>query len=394
MAALLCLCLELMAQRKANRYPAGVDGAGNSLTVVEVIHPEGAPNDLRCLPGRDYILQKSRGGRVVSSETVATICQTSDRAQVDVTVKPNRIEIDRNGGVQAGYYFSSAYQLSPWRPLSMEDCSFFGSGETTLERWDYVTLRAEAWHADSGADFASVCEADPSMFRYLLLPSVNVDSLGLERRKTPLGSCALTLDSSGKRGFVTWGKPDSHDPLEVKVLQARQGILLIQVVDPGRNKAPASSWVTADHVELWMGARMDGSKDDVVWQFGIPLDEGPVQVGYGKPARLPGVRRWTVRLPDGRSATMLRIELPPQPNMFSDGLTVAYSQSDQGHAQKRMIATSRIRRGVGSTMGRTGSVLIHNEVADHVTCGVVNGALEITGSKQKPLIIPKFPVNQ
>lgn len=394
LAAVAFLCLELVAQRNGLRYPAGIDGAGNSLTVVEVPHPKRAPNDVQCLPGVEYLLEKRRDGRIVSSETILTLCQTSDQAEVTVTVKPNRIEINRNGGTQAGYYKIHTYQLSPWRPVSMEDCSFFGSGEYTVEHWHYLPLRGEARQRVAEGEETGVCEASPMLFRYLLVPSVAVDAVALENVKGRLGSCALTLDPGGKHGLITWGRPDPRDPLEVKVLQAGKGVLLAQIVDPGRTKEQAQSWVNADHVEVWMGSRLEGAGEDKVWQFGIPVDDGRVQVGYGKPSRLPVVRRWRVNLPDGRTATMLRVELPAQPNGYSDGLTVVYSQSDHGHAQKRMIATSRMKRGVGSTMGRSGSVLIHNSAGDHVTCGLVNGALEITGAKQKPLVVPEFPVNR
>ncbi|MGC4052739.1 MAG: hypothetical protein QM757_25700 [Paludibaculum sp.] len=386
--------MELVAQRKRPRYPAGTDGAGNTLTVVEVFHPRRASDDTQCLPGVDYVLEKSRGGRAVSSETILTVCQTSDQADVAVTVTPNRIEIERNAGPQAGYYKIHAYQLSPWRPVSMEDCSYFGSGEYTVERWDYFTFRSEAWFRPAGGEEAGVCEASPSLWRYLLVPSVGVDVVELENVKGRLGSCALALDPGGKHGYITWGRPDPRDPLEVKILRAGERVLLAQIVDSGRTKEPAQSWVTADHLEVWMGARLLGLGEGEIWQFGIPVDDGPVQVGYGKPSRLPVVRRWRVNLPDGRAATMLRVELPAQPDMYSDGLTVAYSQSDHGRAQKRMIATSRVKRGVGSTMGRSGSVLIHNSADDHVTCGLVNGALEITGAKQKPLVVPEMPLDR
>ncbi|QOY87533.1 hypothetical protein [Paludibaculum fermentans] len=383
-----------MAQRKGRRYPAGIDGAGNSLTVVEVSYPKRAPNNARCLPGTEYVLEKAHDGRVVSAETVVRLCQTEDQAEITVSVEPNRIEVNRNGGTQAGYFKIHAYQLSPWRPVSMDDCSFYGSGEHTLEQWDFLTLRGEAWYRSAEGEEVGICEASATLPRYLIVPSVAADAAELEKGRGRLGSCAMSLDSSGKHGFVTWGKPDPRDPLEVKLLQAGKGVLLAQVVDAGRTTAPARSWVMADHLEVWMGSRLEGAGEDEVWQFGIPLDEGPVQVGYGKPRRLPVVRRWKANLPDGRAATLLRVELPPQPNQYSDGLTVSYSQGEQGRAQKRMIATSRVKRGVGSTMGRSGSVLIHNSVDDHVTCGLVNGALEITGAKKKPLVVPEFPVNR
>lgn len=257
LAAVLFLCLELMAQRKGRRLSGRNRRAGNSLTVVEVSYPKRAPNNARCLPGTEYVLEKAHDGRVVSAETVVRLCQTEDQAEITVSVEPNRIEVNRNGGTQAGYFKIHAYQLSPWRPVSMDGCSFYGSGEHTLEQWDFLTLRGEAWYRSAEGEEVGICEASATLPRYLIVPSVAADAAELEKGRGRLGSCAMSLDSSGKHGFVTWGKPDPRDPLEVKLLQAGKGVLLAQVVDAGRTTAPARSWVMADHLEVWMGSRLE-----------------------------------------------------------------------------------------------------------------------------------------
>ena len=82
-------------------------------------------------------------------------------------------------------------------------------------------------------------------------------------------------------------KPDTHDPVDVRLLWTSGHRLLAQIIDPGRTTKPATSWINADHLEIWMGQREEDAPAGTPWQFGIPRDEGPVQVGYGQPKELP-----------------------------------------------------------------------------------------------------------
>ena len=385
---IVLLSLPLWGQSVVHRYPAGTDAEGNQLTVVRKHYPKQEPDEKRCVPGEQYVLEKSRGARVVSSEAVVTLCQTDDQAEITVHVAPNLISVHRDGGTQAGYYIHRTYQLSPWRAVAVEDCSFYGSGESTAELWNYGKLRGQAWHGSS-KESGGICVRDAKLFSYLIVPSVPFDARRMETSRGRLGSCALTMNASGRNGFVVWGKADSQDPVEVKLLQAGPHTLLAQVIDPRRHTQPATSWVNADHFEVWMGTRGELGGPESTWQFGIPVDEGPVQVGFGKPGKLPTVRRWSANLPDGRTAIVLNIELPPQPNGYSDGLTVVYSQSRDGRGQKRMIATSPVKRSDLSTLGSHGSVLMDNSAGDYLTCDLVQGSLEITGSASKPVEVPR-----
>jgi hypothetical protein len=254
--------------------------------------------------------------------------------------------------------------------------------EFTFTRWDLRTMRGQAW-AGKSADAGGLCEDSPEVSTYLLAPILVYDARRLEASRASLGSCASRLDASGKNGFITWGRPDPRDPVEVKLLWTGNRTLVAQVADPGRKTGPATSWVDADHFEIWMGSRDEDAAEGSMWQFGIPLDEGPVQVGYGKPVKRPVVHRWTVGLDDGRAATVLAIELPDWPDCAAVGVTVVYSQSLEGRAQKRLIATSRVKRGDGMTLGARGALL-----GKDFTCAPVKGALDITGFTKKPLEVP------
>jgi len=136
-----------------------------------------------------------------------------------------------------------------------------------------------------------------------------------------------------------------------------------------------------------MGKREEDPPDGTPWQFGIPLGEGPVEVGYGSPRQLPVVKRWTAPLPGGGNAAVLAIELPPWPVDYSSDITIVYSQSLDGRAQKRMIATSRIQRGNALSLGGQGTGMIGAAAGDYVVCSPVNGLLEITGGAGKPVVV-------
>jgi hypothetical protein len=386
-AALILIGLPLWSQSVAHRYPAGTGADGARLTVVQKHYPKRAPSDTRCFPAEQYVLEQSRDGQAASSEPVVTLCQTEDEAEITVDVAPNAISVNRNGGAHAGYYLNTTYQLSPWRTAGVEECSFFGSGEYTVEEWDLRKMRGQAWHANP-QEIDGICVKDAKLFTYLMVPSAQVDARRMEASRARLGNCAFSMDASGRNGFVIFGKADPQDPLEVKLLEAGPRTLLAQVVDPKRNTKPAASWVNADHFEVWMGTRGELGGPDTTWQFGIPVDEGPVQVGYGKPKQLPVVRRWAATLPDGRAAIVLNIELPPQPNSYSDGFTVVYSQGLEGRAQKRMIGTSRMKRGDPNTMGSYNTALSHDSAREYLTCDIVQGSLDISGGGPKPVLVP------
>jgi hypothetical protein len=385
--AMVCLALPLLAQAPARRFPAGKDAEGNTLVVEErrfgIKAAKLAPD---CRPEKCYILIKSRDGKTISEEPVVTLCR-QEHPDVDSTIKvsANRISIMRNAGVSGGYMVQHDYQLSPWRALSQDLCHLFHSLKWQAEAWDWRTLRGQVWDAFRSEDeevLSNVCGHSPKLPSYIIIPALPVSADSLEKQQARLGSCAVRLDASGANGFVTWGRPDRQDPVEVKLLFAGGRTLLAQIIDPKRHTGSARTWVQADHFEIWLG----GPLTELV-QFAIPLDEGPVEVGYGKPKAMPIVRRWTNRLADGRTAQLLRIELPPRGGE-AEGLTVLYSQSQAGTAQKRMIATSKFRRAEQESLGSFGDVSGRNAPARYVDCRLIDGALEIAGTPAPPLVFP------
>lgn len=330
----LLVGMALLAQSRVVRHDAGVDGSGDGLAVIETTRGSCSR----------WVLERSRAGQVVSRATVVRMCADDGPVESGVHVGPNWIEVGLNGGSQAGFFQTRRFQLSPWRALWQEDCQFTMSGEHTLETWNYRTLRGEAWHLPGGKDSnAGVCEAAPDQFHYLVVPRVEVTGV-VER----VGSCALRLA-----------------PLAVRVVRLGTRVVL---VDGG---------TAGDEVDVWMGSRLGGP----MWGFRIPVGSGPVVSLGGAPAALPAVTRRTT----ARGSVLLSVELPAPPDEYSTGFTVAYHVGRTG----RVVSTSAVTPGDGSTMAAGGSALADNDVANYVTCAVVNGALEITGGRPAPLVFPE-----
>lgn len=340
------------------------------------------------MPKEHFVLEKWRGGQRISSETVLVVCQTSSEAEVQVSVAPNSITVSQRTNALRGYDIHQTFQLSPWSAIATRGCNFDGSYWLVIENWDYRKLRFLARGSTGNAPQESGiggCAVDEEIETYLIVPKVTADVARVEASHAHLGSCALSMDASGRNGYVIWGSLDAKDPVEVKVVRVGPHTLLAQVIDPARTANRAASWWNADHLEIWMGEK--SAWPELGWQFAIPLEEGQVQLVSGMPVKLPGVRRWAAKLPDGRSATILRIELPPQPG-GGVGLTVGYSQSLGGRASKRMIATSQVKPADGPSLGIERSTLGDYSSENNVTCEIVQGAVEITGGPKKPVRFP------
>jgi len=356
------LCGGVRACRELRRLPAGP-----GLTVVELGYAPAseAARTNKCAPEKRWVLLKPGA----APKTIVTQCQDDPEDphpfETDVTVKKNLISITRNGGAWAGI-LSRVYQLSPWWPLSADFCEVDGDGEWRAEEWDWRKMQG-IYYDRKPQESEGLCDLIPAAIGNLIVPVVKLDAAAFEKARAGLGSCAMTLDASGKNGFVTYGKPDAQDPLRIKLLMSGERTVLAQVVDPSRSSAPAKSWIYADHFELWQGV------NEPV-QFGIPLEEGPIEVGHGTAKSRPSVRRWKARLPDGQLATLLRIELAaPEDKTFDLGFTLVYSQGADGRAQKRLISTNKARTGSGADVELPMAL---GPADAHVTCGVVNGVLD------------------
>ena len=118
------------------------------------------------------------------------------------------------------------------------------------------------------------------------------------------------------------------------------------------------SWVASDHLEVWGGDELPQGETQTcvvrdpsqkvperaasvgtAQQWGIRTIDGMVFRGWGNPSVDPKVERVVLKGTPWGEVVRFRVGFA---KAFSS-LTVAYSDSDHGKRQKRLIATSRIR---------------------------------------------------
>jgi hypothetical protein len=186
---------------------------------------------------------------------------------------------------------------------------------------------------------------------------------------TALGACAAFVDGKD-RGFTIHGpaRGDSADS-DMRVVMSSDGALFVEVSDD-RWVPSAKSWVKADHLEIWrVGADASSGRGSGCFQpdpnakmlqWGIGLG-GQVYKGHGRPAADP-----TVRVARSEHSARFRIGLSGK----ETGLTVVYSDSDDGVRQKRLIATSNLTFGRPWTVGSVTAI-----ARQRATCVVDGGRL-------------------
>lgn len=181
----------------------------------------------------------------------------------------------------------------------------------------------------------------------------------------PRAPDALTVDSAATQGplrggFVTYGKPGDPADAQLTVSAIDDRTIVVEVEEPSFTQG-TKSWVFDDHLELWAaeaelpagvvcvvkpGQRVPDDMSGalpVALQWGVRVTDGAVFVGAGKPKKSPTVERTEL----SPTRVRLQIKLPFKPALLS----VAYSDSDDGKTQKRMIATSNVKFGDARSLG-------------------------------------------
>jgi hypothetical protein len=228
----------------------------------------------------------------------------------------------------------------------------------------------EARDAATGNRDKPIASSDEVIIPQVTLPAAFVkDSWAT----TALGACAAFIDGKD-RGFTIHGpaRGDSADS-DMRVVMSSDRVLFVEVTDD-RWVPSAKSWVKADHLELWayigemnpVGGCFQPAPEVKALQWGIGLG-GQVYKGHGAPAANP-----TVRVARTERGARFRIVMPDP----GKGLTVVYSDSDDGVRQKRLIATSYLAFGRPWTVGRVTSI-----ARKRATC-VVDGA------QLRPKVVP------
>ena len=155
--------------------------------------------------------------------------------------------------------------------------------------------------------------------------------------------------------------------------------LFIEISDD-RFVGPSADWVNEDHLEIWLsneegpesGKCFEKDHTPDLVQYGIRLIDGTVFPAFGHPKEPLMVERAEDTDADDKPVVRLKIKLPE-----FKAITVVYSDSDDGKAQKRLIATSPLKFGKRLTLGG-----VYEINPKDATCAVKDGKLE-------PVMTPK-----
>jgi hypothetical protein len=244
--------------------------------------------------------------------------------------------------------------------------------ETVFWDWSGYVGRVE-WYQPDCPEYGEPGEwEDEDLYVYNPIPLADAgeDYADAGWRETPIGSCGLTMDASGtlNRGFVVHGKPGKPADGSMSVVFISPTEMVVQIRDDARVLGK-KSWLTGDHLEVWVGEDSDGSGQclpDVnpPSQWAIGLSSGSVFPAFGDP---PKEALTVERHEAGSHVVRLKVTFGDKPDL----VTVVFSDSDDGKKQERLLATSRLHHGETYTLGKVFAI-----PPDRAVCKIVDGRLD------------------
>ena len=235
-------------------------------------------------------------------------------------------------------------------------------GRTTVE-WFVPNCTKNGEPPESNEENDSTKPGANANYAYLEIPRLDT-AVKLEWKSAAFPSAGLVITSQKDDGFITFGNPGTARDARFRVIALSPHQLLVEVADPQISDR-AKNWINDDHVEVWAGPELIGyetpcimrgpaGKDaedtnhpGVAQQWGIRTSDGAVFRGMGKPQTDPRVDRVELDSADWGHVARFRITFAKD----VAAVTVAYSDSDEGKRQRRIIATSRINLRDSLTLG-------------------------------------------
>jgi len=286
--------------------------------------------------------------------------------------------------------------LDPLRLVSIDESTFWTldpNGTTKSAGWSYDTFQgSESWSvpdcaarrkqdeaASRDAAAGDTSEPDESTtYNAVIVPRVALPPPFVQDgwRSIALENCSAFVDGD-EHGFAVHGGKGRAADASLRAVVSKEGFLFVEVTDDHWTTG-GKTWVTEDHIELWLAPPGltpddpncdDSPGPDPSRQWGIRIADGQVFPGFGSPAPLAAIEVL-------RSGHTARARIPIADWLKGDrqesSLTVVYSDSDDGLRQKRLIATSQIEHGHVKSLGH-----IRDVEPDVASCVVKGKTLQI-----------------
>lgn len=260
----------------------------------------------------------------------------------DITIEGTRFTHRQSGGSAWRWSHSASVELLTPALTAWSDDQSFMVQHDLGRSWSFEKGTGSFSQSFLRCDAPDAGDAqEPSTMSGPVLPWLPAVA-GFDWRTMPLGTCSQTVDSA--TGPLAHGTAGAAADATMKAVLLGQ-TLLVEVTDDTWVEQ-AKSWVKADHLEIWWTAapRMDNAcfPPSKPLQWGVMLD-GRVEAALGSPPPLKvetlafdGGRRWRIEGFDTESMT---------------GLTVVYSDSDDGKRQERLIGTTAVVFGDPQSLG-------------------------------------------
>lgn len=339
----------------------------------------------RCVPYEYWLVTLNGEGSLVRHQPLARFCNdgygASGMGENMLEVGDNRIYLSRMGGSAWRWDTGMLAQLSPFRRLTERHGGYHSLGSNSIdEEWDWVAFRGTGrWESPrclEGTEYPPSEGAEMRRYRYTLIPQVSIPNLPAEEpwASTSLGDCSLMVDAAGSSGYVIHGQPSGPIDARFRVLVVGERTIVVEVWDDWWVHQ-AESWLYSDHLELWVSPHAPAdyyatspclTESHEAVQWAIMLQEGQVIPAHGDPAVSLTVRRYDL----GEGYIRVAIELPEG---MGQGITLVYSDSDDGTTQERLIATSDLVYPDAYSLGKT--FLVTPQMA---VCQVVEGELRVS----------------
>jgi len=342
---------------------------------------EGEPPD-DCHP-YDYYLVVHAKGKILDRQLLSTACNNGYGAagvgedEITVDAEARTFTHTQSGGSSWRWTSQLTVGLDPMRVVSTGRSTFWTldeDGSSKSQDWNHDTFEGrESWSVPACPDKRKQPDAasgqgdaegdgpddgaGATSFEAAIVPRVELPPEFLQGgwRSIALGPCGALVDGD-QHGYTVHGGKGSAGDASMRVVMSKDGVLFVEIADDDWTHG-GKTWVTEDHLELWLAAPGSaGAEPDCEGaptgggssQWGIRISDGKVFSAFGAPAPLVGVE--VVR--SGRLARA-RIPIAGWSNVDdgSTSLAVVYSDSDDGLHQKRLIATSQVKRGQASSLG-------------------------------------------
>lgn len=374
------LCADRAGCRVEKTHDAGLTADRDLLEVIElgIDNPAGA--ETPCSPKRrEFVLSSRRlppgltrdeTGIIRNIEptytTIFSVCAlgygNSNVSEPEIKVGDNLLTFSHYGGSSSRFEAAYKVQLSPLRVIDQSHCTFdqlrpgFNATEVNLKDLIINGHRKRFTCTAEGMPDVSptACNLQIKHTKYLGIPLIEMALPADNAAAINVTDCGARVDSSGKTGFIPYGKSGDAEDARMTAVFTDATTLVVTVVDDIFYEND-KDWVTSDHLEIWTGPTAVDCEDPAVQpaQWAIMPMDGKVIKARGPDAKAPTAQaQLNVTEPKAPTPMTFVVRFAEAPQR----ITVVYSDSDNGRFQERLLATSALTPGRNETLGQVESL--------------------------------------